>query len=1072
MATNPITGVLGRNFGYTNDTTGINAFKAEWLTAAQNQGIQIYGTSFNGIQTDYLTTTAQNNLNFSNGSTVSYGDEYGMGVANAYYGWWTATTKVRAEINYNPNTGQSETLTYKWAPNKTIQDAFIDLSLFVPKSAEGAGTEVGFLQAYKNGAPVQVTGVRMVNENTVSGTQTSIQNATNGVTFLADDGTNGDFKFKVFGAFDELRFSTKAYANPSATQPTYTDSTGTYISDSSDYLVQQIKYTGTEETIGSLQFSNPVFTVNENGTPVAAVTVTRTGGSFGAVSGTVNLSNGTATAPGDYTSTPIVVNFADGDTAPKTVLIPITDDTVIEPTETINLTLTNPTNGATIGTQNTATLNVVDNDTSLQFSQPVFSVNENGTPVLTVTVTRTGDTTAAVGATVNLSNGTATAPGDYTNSPITVNFAAGDNTPKTITIPVVDDTLVEGNETVNLTLTNPTGGATIGAQGTATLTILDNDTPGTIEFSNPQYVVGEDGTPVLAVTLNRTGGSAGAVSATVNLADGTAIGGAAPLASPEDYDNSSIVVNWADGDTAPKIVTIPILDDTLVELDETVNLSLSNPTGGATIGTQNTATLTILDNDVKLDKPVVFVAALDPVAGEPGRSEGNGAFQFARTGGDLSQALPIRYTITGTATAGSDYTPLTGTVTIAAGQSVSAPVVITPLTDSVNEATESVVVTVAEDIGYQVGGADSSTVRIVDNNPLAIAPAGSGPILRYNSGGTFLGSFNNFTTAVGGSAANDILVAQAGTYTEPATVTIDKALTIRGANAGISPSNGSLVAPSVVSGPASQPVFTLAAGLSNVTIEGLQIQTNSENAIRLQGAGSNIVVRQNEFTGPGGFNTGVVYLDTSGASGSSASVIDNLIRDVTTAAGSVTSGVQAFRFDTVTITDNTIANLTGPGVAADAITGMAIINHNTISNIAQQGIQLAGGNATIDNNDITNANTSSAADRGGIRLRSSGLVSGLNLGTVDVLSNSITNSFNGVAIANGTSVPATVAINDNNLIGNTNAALYHGGSGTIDATNNWWDSNTGPIVGGTGVNHIAGAGAGLVTYNPFSTTPM
>ncbi|MBD2185492.1 beta strand repeat-containing protein [Aerosakkonema funiforme] len=1064
MATNPITGVLGRNFGYTNDTTGINAFKAEWLTAAQNQGIQIYGTSFNGIQTDYLTTTAQNNLNFSNGSTVSYGDEYGMGVANAYYGWWTATTKVRAEINYNPNTGQSETLTYKWAPNKTIQDAFIDLSLFVPKSAEGAGTEVGFLQAFKNGAPVSVTGVRMVNENTVSGTQTSIQNATNGVTFLADDGTNGDFKFKVFGAFDELRFSSKAYANPSATQPTYTDSTGTYISDSSDYLVQQIKYTGTEETIGSLQFSNPVFTVNENGTPVAAVTVTRTGGSFGAVSGTVNLSNGTATAPGDYTSTPIVVNFADGDTAPKTVLIPITDDTLIEPTETINLTLTNPTNGATIGTQNTATLNVVDNDTSLQFSQPVFSVNEDGTPVVTVTVTRTGDTTAAVGATVNLSNGTATAPGDYTNSPITVNFAAGDNTPKTITIPVVDDTLVEGNETINLTLTNPTGGATIGTQGTATLTVIDNDTPGTIQFSNPQYVVGEDGTPVLAVTLNRTGGSAGAVSATVNLADGTAV-------APADYANNPIVVNWANGDTASKIVTIPIVDDTLVEPDETVNLSLSNPTGGATIGTQNTATLTILDNDVPLIKPVVFVAALDPVAGEPGHPDGNGAFQFARTGGDITQPLTIRYTTTGTATAGSDYTPLTGTVTIAAGSAVSAPVTITPLTDSINEATESVVVTVAEDIAYQVGSADSSTVRIAESNPL-IVPNGAGSILRYNSSGTLLGSFNNFTTAVAGSAANDILVAQSGTYTEPGTVTIDKPLTIRGANAGISPTSGSLNAPSVVSGPASQAVFTLAGGLSNVTIEGLRIQTNSENAIRLQSAGSNIVVRQNEFFGPGGTNTSIVYLDANGAAGSSASVIDNLIRDVTTAPGSVTSGVQAFRFDTVTITDNQIANLTGPGVAADAITGMGIINHNTISNIAQQGIQLAGGNATIDNNDITNANTSSAADRGGIRLRSSGLVPGLNLGTVDVLSNTITNSFNGVAIANGTSVPATVAINDNNLIGNANAALYHGGSGTLDATNNWWDSNTGPIVGGTGVNHIAGAGAGLVTYNPFSTTPM
>lgn len=61
---------------------------------------------------------------------------------------------------------------------------------------------------------------------------------------------------------------------------------------------------------GTLQFSSPTFSVNEDGTAVAAVTVTRTRGIAGAVWATVNLSNGTATAAVDYDSTPIVVNFA------------------------------------------------------------------------------------------------------------------------------------------------------------------------------------------------------------------------------------------------------------------------------------------------------------------------------------------------------------------------------------------------------------------------------------------------------------------------------------------------------------------------------------------------------------------------------------------------------------------------------------------------------------------------------------------------------------------------------------------------------------------------------------------
>lgn len=1057
-----ISGVLGRSTAYTDDTTGLNQFKAEWLTAAQNQKIQITGTDLDGTVTDYFNPTAVSNLSFDSDAAdeangfKTYGDILGMGVAASYAGWYTDASKIRAEINYDPNTGQSQLLTYKWAPSTTINNAFIDLSRFVTRdvnSTTAGNTEVGFLQAFKNGAAVQISATRMLNETTTASSQTSIQNGTNGVIFTADDATNGDFKFKVLGAFDELRFSSRPYANPSATQPI--SSFNGKISDSSDYLVQQLKYTGTADT-GTLQFSNPVFTVNENGIPVAAVTVTRTGGSYGAVSGTINLSNGSATAPGDYTSTPITVNFADGDTTSKVITIPIVDDTLIEPTETVNLTLTNPTGGAAIGTQNTATLNVVDNDTSLQFSSPTFTVNEDGTPVLAVTVTRTGDTTAPVSATVNLTNGTATAPGDYNSTPITVNFAAGDGTSKIITIPIVDDSLVEGNETVNLTLANPTGGATIGTQGTATLTVIDNDAAGTIQFSGPQYVVREDGTPLLAVTLTRTGGSAGAVSTTVNLADGTAV-------TPGDYSNSPIAVSWADGDTAPKTITIPIVDDSLIEPDETVNLSLSTPTGGATLGTQNTATLTILDND---SVPVVMVAALDPSAGEPTRNEGTGTFQFSRTGGDISQALTARYTITGTATAGTDYTALSGIVSFAAGQSVSGPVTLTALDDTGNEPLESVVVKVAEGLGYQVGSADTAAVTIADNDFLT--GTGAGPVLRYDSAGNYLSSHSNITTAVGAATANNILVIQAGTYNEPGTVFIDKPLTLRGPNAGVSPANASGTTEAIVQGTASQPVFSILPNVGNVTIEGLTIQMNNANGVAMQGDGSNAVIRQNTFTGLGPFNNGVVYLDTGNtSSSSSAQVIDNLMRDVTTAGGSTTSGVQVIRFNTVRITDNEIANLSGPGVASDSMTN-GVIAANKVSNMGEQGIQVAGRNGTVDNNDVTNANTVRGADRGGIRVRDGYTT----LGTVDVLSNVVTNSYNGIAIRDTTGTTGTVNVNNNNLIGNTNAAFYHGGTGSVNATNNWWDDAAGPVVGGTGRNAIAGSGAALVSYNPYATTPF
>jgi PAP2 superfamily/CARDB len=271
---NPISGFLGRNFVYSNDTVGLNAFKAEWLTAAQNQGINIFSTDFNGTQTNYFNPIPQSNLTLSNNSWQTYGNINGMGVAASYAGWYTEISKIRAEINHNPNTGESQKLTYKWQPISSITSAFIDLSTFAPKSAEKWGDEVGFLRGFKNGQEVDLFGVRMVNESTQSSNQSSINNSQFGVKFTADDGVNGDFKFKVFGNFDELQFEASPYDNPSATQPT--NQFGK--TDSSDFLVQQIKYEGTEDALKvAFDSINLPDTIDFGDEGTARVTVTNQG---------------------------------------------------------------------------------------------------------------------------------------------------------------------------------------------------------------------------------------------------------------------------------------------------------------------------------------------------------------------------------------------------------------------------------------------------------------------------------------------------------------------------------------------------------------------------------------------------------------------------------------------------------------------------------------------------------------------------------------------------------------------------------------------------------------------------
>jgi len=114
---------------------------------------------------------------------------------------------------------------------------------------------------------------------------------------------------------------------------------------------------------------------------------------------------------------------------------------------------------------------------TLQFSSPTYSVNESGGSA-TINVTRTSGSDGAVTLSYATTDGTATAGSDYTTATGTLTWAAGDNGTKSFTVPVTNDTIAEGNETVNLALSAPTGGASLGTPSSAVLTIVDNPIDG------------------------------------------------------------------------------------------------------------------------------------------------------------------------------------------------------------------------------------------------------------------------------------------------------------------------------------------------------------------------------------------------------------------------------------------------------------------------------------------------------------------------------------------------------------------------------------------------------------------
>ncbi|HYK22899.1 MAG TPA: Calx-beta domain-containing protein, partial [Pyrinomonadaceae bacterium] len=192
-------------------------------------------------------------------------------------------------------------------------------------------------------------------------------------------------------------------------------------------------------------------------------------------------SNGTATAGSDYVASSGTVTIPAGATS-ATITIPIIGDTAVEPNETFNVNLSNAENVTLLSFSTLAI--ILNDDASVQLGNTAFSVNESA-GFATVSVTRVGDTsrTASVHYSTTdaaglqactIANGKASERCDYATAVGNVQFAIGE-TNKTFIIPIVDDALVEGDETFTVNLTGPTG-ATLGGTTTATVTIIDNDT--------------------------------------------------------------------------------------------------------------------------------------------------------------------------------------------------------------------------------------------------------------------------------------------------------------------------------------------------------------------------------------------------------------------------------------------------------------------------------------------------------------------------------------------------------------------------------------------------------------------
>ena len=626
---------------------------------------------------------------------------------------------------------------------------------------------------------------------------------------------------------------------------------------------------------------------------------------------------GTATGSGtDYTLANGTLTISAGSTSGTITIASIVDDSITEGNETVIVTLSSPSN-ATLGSDDVHTYTITDNDSVVvDFNSTSSSGSESiSSKAITVDLSAASTQNVTVDYAVT---GTATGSGtDYTLANGTLTISAG-ATSGTITIAgIVDDGLDEANETVIVTLSNPSN-ATLGSDDAHTYTITDNDDAPVVDF-NITSSNGAESTSSKALTVDLS--AASSQNVTVDYAvTGTATG------SGTDYTlaNGTLTINA--GNTSGTITIASIVNDSLDEANETVIVTLSNPSN-ATLGSDDAHTYTITDND---NAPVVDFNSTSSNGAESTSSKALTVDLSAASG----QNVTVDYAVTGTATgSGTDYTLANGTLTISAGSTSGTITIASIVNDSLDEANETVIVTLSSPNNATLGSDDTHTYTINDND--------DAPVVDFNatsSSGAESVSSKAITVDLSAASSNNVTVDYAITGTATGSGTdytlANGTLTITAGATSGTITIGSIVNDSIDE--ANETVIVTLSNPSNATLGSDKVHTYT---ITDDDSAPVVEFETTSSSGAESVSTKALTVDLSAASGQDVTV-DYAVTGTATGSG----------------TDYTLANGTltiSAGSTSGTITIAGIVNDGTAEGNETVVLTLSSpSNATVGSDDV------------------------------------------------------------------------------------------------------------------------
>ena len=380
------------------------------------------------------------------------------------------------------------------------------------------------------------------------------------------------------------------------------------------------------------------------------------------------------------------------------VIFQVTSDSAYERPETVVVTLGEPVN-ATSGSPNGQTITITNDDSppTISFSDPVYSSSE-GTGSATITVTLSGDTAFAASVQYATANGSATAGADYTTASGPLTFLPGVST-QTFAVSILDDDLIEGDETVLLSLADPVS-ATLGT-ASAELNIVDDEGQPTLSISDVS--AGEsDGIIVFDVSLS----FATTFDVSVDYATSDGPAGPGGAAAGTDYAHTAGTLDIPAGLTQAQI-EVPILQDGFYEGDEVFSVELDNPANadlGDALGQG-----TVVDDE---SPPVVAFDAASYAVDEG--IAGSSAPVTVTLTGATALTVTVDYSTSDGSAGPADYTAISGSLVFTPGVSTRT-FAVAIADDNLDELDESVFLALDSASNADLG-LDSAMLTIQDND--------------------------------------------------------------------------------------------------------------------------------------------------------------------------------------------------------------------------------------------------------------------------------------------------------------------------------------------------------------------